>query len=154
VNVDIIGGGGPDWVAIIALAIAILSLLTTVVGGAWVLYVVRRRSVVPPPELADALSDLNDSFNDITAAGGQDTAYFLSEEQRALRSRLHVLAVQIVDNMLNGLVGSALMERHTCWKYSNRTFYEQQLEAADRGKEAAVKGIERCGALSRRAAGL
>lgn len=152
IPVDVVNGG-TDPVAIIAVVIAALSLLGTIVAAMWAFIGVRRRSAVPPAGLAEALSDLNDSFNDITATGGRDTSYFLSDDQQNLRSRLDVLAVHIVDDKLNALVGAARVERLDCWSLSNPRFFPKQMDAADRGKAAASRAIERCGELYRDAAG-
>lgn len=146
--------GGLDPFAVMALIVSILALSATILGGLWALRAARRRSLMAPPELANALSDLNDAFNDMTARGGWDSHRFLEPDQKELMARLSVLATHIVDNRLNGLVGIALSERHSCWTYGAERFRTEQLKAADRGKRATVEGIERCGELYRLAAGL
>lgn len=113
----------------------------------------RRRD--SPPELWDLLLGINFDFGDIIAFGGREGPWFLEESRQRERARLAAVAVQIVDDELNGLVSDVRSKDHEAFVFATANGQEdamraqKQIEIAREGQTNVARAITRMGKLRR-----
>ena len=157
--------GGAKIVAVTADAVlAQASAAVGVVGGLAGLFALwrtelqrRSRRRDSPPELWDLIPGINYDFTEIVALGGCDSRWFLEQSRQRERAKLDVVAVQIVDDVLNGLVSDMRSDYDDAFAYSmapgqhdsERT--QRQIDCARQGQSNVACAITRMGELRRNA---
>lgn len=139
-----------EWISAIGGTAGFAALLVTLVRD-------RRRRARPPQQLPELLQELERTFSDIVAGGGQDTSYFLDPSRQSFIGRLAMTAGTVVDDSLNAAIGAAQNNYLDCWSWAPApganapsSMKDNQIEAARSGRSHAVKAIDRMNSLYRK----
>jgi len=146
-----------DWITASATVVAAVGGL----AGFSALIVEVRRSrgarLRPPEGLLTVLQDFSVTFSEITAAGGQESFFFLDQRRQRAELILVTLSGQIRDRELETHIIKVRASYIVAWAHSpghgmlndpeSSDSVKSQLTAAKEGHEATTKAIDRASAL-------
>lgn len=149
-----------DWITAWATVVAAVGGLAGFIALVIELWRRRGHSKRPPVGLLEGLLWLDESLGDIVAVNGRESLWFLEAERRRQETLLAALNGQVVDDVLNRLVGearsgynsaSALASGHgTQRSTANTRRVQEQMEVVQDAQAACRKAIDRANTLTRK----
>jgi hypothetical protein len=148
-----------DWITAWATVVAAVGGLAGFIALVIELWRRRGKRKRPPVGLLGGLLWLDESLRDIAALNGRESFWFLEAERRRQETLLAALNGQVVDDLLNKLVGEARAGYNSAFalapghgtKESTANIHriQQQVELAQDAQTMCRKAIDRANTLIR-----